>query len=132
MFRAPLQEDPFYTFPWFVEQRNELKAAIGKDRCESLFFIKSGGSSVYDKPHYKLYSKDLKELLLFCKTKEYGLDCIPVTTPVELRHSSQRKKICWKDKPENPSLAIGIIIWPHANQKIWHGWKKQELQTISR
>ena len=69
MFRGPLQEDPFYTFPWLVKQRNKLKAVIGKNRCESLFFIKSGGSSVYDKPHYKLYSKDLKELLLFCKNE---------------------------------------------------------------
>ena len=70
MFNGPLQEDPFYTFPWFLEQQNELKAAIGKERCESLFFIKSGGSSVYDKPHYKLHSKDLQELLLLCKIEK--------------------------------------------------------------
>lgn len=70
MFNGPLQEDPFYTFPWLLEQRNELKAAIGKGRCESLFFIKSGGSSVYDKPRYKLCSKDLQELLLLCKTEK--------------------------------------------------------------
>ena len=70
MFQGPLQEDPFYTFPWLVKQRNKLKAVIGKNRCESLFFIKSGGSSVYDKPHYKLHSKDLQELLLFCKTEK--------------------------------------------------------------
>ena len=70
MFQGPLQKDPFYTFPWLVKQRNKLKAVIGKNRCESLFFIKSGGSSVYDKPHYKLHSKDLQELLLFCKTEK--------------------------------------------------------------
>ena len=70
MFHGPLQEDPFYTFPWLVKQRNKLKAVIGKHCCESLFFIKSGGSSVYDKPHYKLHSKDLQELLLFCKTEK--------------------------------------------------------------
>ncbi len=69
MFSGPLQEDPFYTFPWLLEQRNELKAAIGKDRCESLFFLKSGGSSAYDKPFYKLHSRDLQELLLLCKTE---------------------------------------------------------------
>jgi len=70
MFHGSLQEDPFYTFPWLVKQRNKLKAVIGKHCCESLFFIKSGGSSVYDKPHYKLHSKDLQELLLFCKTEK--------------------------------------------------------------
>lgn len=69
MFHGPLQDDPFYTFPWLLEQQNQLKAAIGKDRCESLFFIKSGGSSVYDKPHYKLHSKDLQTLLHLCKTE---------------------------------------------------------------
>ncbi len=70
IFHGPLQKDPFYTFPWFLEQRNKLKAAIGEGRCESLFFIKSGGLSVYDKPHYNLYSNDLQELLLFCKTEK--------------------------------------------------------------
>ena len=54
MFHGPLQKDPFYTFPWFLEQRNKLKAAIGEGRCESLFFIKSGGLSVYDKTHNNL------------------------------------------------------------------------------
>lgn len=69
IFCGPLREDPFYTFPWLLEQGNELKKAIGKERCESVFFIKSGGSSVYDRPYYKLHSKELQELLLLCKTE---------------------------------------------------------------
>lgn len=69
IFCGPLREDPFYTFPWLLEQGNALKAVIGKERCESVFFIKPGGSSVYDRPYYKLHSKELQELLLLCKTE---------------------------------------------------------------
>ena len=68
-----------------------------------------------------------KSFCSFVKPKKYRLDCIPVTMPVKHRHSSQRKKNCWRDRPENRSLTIGIIIWPHANRKIWYGWKKQVI-----
>lgn len=69
MANGPLQDDPFYTFPWLLGQGYDLTKAIGRERCESLLFIKSAGSSVYDKPYYKLHSKDMQELLLLCKTE---------------------------------------------------------------
>lgn len=69
MVNGPLQDDPFYTFPWLLGKGYELKKAIGRERCESLLFIKSAGSSAYDKPYYKLHSKDMQELLLLCKTE---------------------------------------------------------------
>lgn len=77
MLHGPLQEDPFYTFPWLLEQGEKLRAAIGKDRCESMFFIKSGGSSVHDKPHYKLHSKDLQKFLHLCEAQNIRIGLHP-------------------------------------------------------
>ena len=70
IFTGPLQQDPFYTFPWFIKQENELKNTIGKERCQSVFFIKAGGNSVFDKPFYKLHSDDMQELLQLCEKEE--------------------------------------------------------------
>ncbi|WP_102409407.1 polysaccharide deacetylase family protein [Parabacteroides bouchesdurhonensis] len=67
-YNAPLTSDPFYTFPWLIEQDNSVKNAIGKEHCESLFFFKAGGTTKYDKPKYNLHSKDMKALLHLCKT----------------------------------------------------------------
>ena len=39
--------------------------AWGGNSALAAFFIKSGGSSVYDKPHYKLHSKDLQSPTLY-------------------------------------------------------------------
>lgn len=68
MVNGPLQNDPLYTFPWLFEKANSLRDSLGKGRCESLLFFKASGSSTFDKPRYKLHSKDLKELLSFCQT----------------------------------------------------------------
>lgn len=73
MYHGPLASDPFFTFPWLLEQGNELRNAIGKERCESLFFIKTAGTSAQDKPLYQLHSKDLQELLLLCKAENRNI-----------------------------------------------------------
>lgn len=69
-YTGPLVSDPFYTFPWLLEKGKALKKAVGKERCESVFFFKPAGSSVYDKPRYCLHTKDLRELLLLCITEQ--------------------------------------------------------------
>lgn len=69
MLNSPLQADPFYTFPWLLEQDGKLRDAVGEKRCEVMCFLKSVGHSAYDKPHYRLRSKDLQELLLLCKAE---------------------------------------------------------------
>lgn len=63
---GPLTADPYYTFPWLLEQGNSLKSSIGKERCKSVFFFKSAGSSAQDKPQYKLQSREMRELFALC------------------------------------------------------------------
>ncbi len=69
IFNGPLEEDPFYTFPWILEQDMSVQEALGKKRCASLFFLKSGGKSKYDKPYYSLQSTDGSTLLTLLKSK---------------------------------------------------------------
>lgn len=69
-YKGPLVADPYYTFPWLLEKGRELKKGVGKDRCESVVFIKSSGLSVYDKPYYRLYEKDVQALISLCKKEK--------------------------------------------------------------
>lgn len=55
--------DPYYTFPYFFNQDGMLQQAIGKEKCESVFFFRAGGKTRQDKPHYSLKNKDLGHLL---------------------------------------------------------------------
>ena len=70
MYRGPLNEDPFYTFPWLLQKGNELKNVIGNERCESVVFLKSVSTSPHDRPPYNVLSKDIQELLQLCKIEE--------------------------------------------------------------
>lgn len=69
-YSGPLTSDPFYTFPWLLEKGYELKSKVGSNRCESVLFIKSSGLSLYDKPHYRLYEKDVQQLISLCKKEK--------------------------------------------------------------
>ena len=69
MYNGPLADDPFYTFPKLLQLDNSLINSVGSKRCESLFFFKSSGSSMKDKPQYRLNSRDMQELFLLCKTE---------------------------------------------------------------
>ncbi len=63
LYKSPLDKDPYYTFPWLIEQDREVISALGKRCAKSLFFIKGGGRSKQDKPVYKLHSSYVKTLL---------------------------------------------------------------------
>lgn len=60
---GPLEEDPYYTFPWLFEQNNVLREQVGKDICQAILFIRSGGKTKQDRPRYSLRSKDIGQLL---------------------------------------------------------------------
>lgn len=64
---GPLEQDPYYTFPWILKQNKMLLHAVGEDRCRSVFFFKAGGKTVQDKPRYDLHGKDLRTLLELCR-----------------------------------------------------------------
>lgn len=57
-YRGNLENDPYYTFPWILIQDKKLKVKLG-DRCDSLFFVKSGGTDIHDRPFYDLTSEDV-------------------------------------------------------------------------
>jgi len=77
MFTGELKDDPYYTFPWLLEQGEDLKNVVGRERCESVLFFKDGGTSAFDKPHYHILSKDMQDLLRLCETAHarIGLHC---------------------------------------------------------
>ncbi len=66
MWKQPLAKDPYYTFPWLIERDQAVREAAGRSRCESVFFLKAGGRSVFDKPGYNLQSPDGQTLLSLC------------------------------------------------------------------
>lgn len=69
LYQGPLEKDPYYTFPWMLEQDSLVKNRFG-DRCHILFFLKAGGRHANDKPHYQVRSHDIQKLLhLFKKNK---------------------------------------------------------------
>ncbi|MDR2920721.1 MAG: polysaccharide deacetylase family protein [Tannerella sp.] len=59
---GPLENDPFYTFPWFLKENEQVQNCFGKELCTSVFFMKAGGNELRDKPRYNLYGKDIKAL----------------------------------------------------------------------
>ncbi len=61
-YTGPLENDPYYTFPWMLQENEKVKAICG-ERCETVFFLKAGGKTPYDKPHYKHWQKDVKLML---------------------------------------------------------------------
>ncbi len=60
---GPLEEDPYYTFPWLFQQNGTLRDVVGKERYHSILFFRSGGKSGFDKPHYNLKNKDIRRLM---------------------------------------------------------------------
>lgn len=61
--QGPVENDPYYTFPWLFEQNKKLQDRVGKDVCQSILFVRSGGTCKQDKPHYSLINGDVSHLL---------------------------------------------------------------------
>lgn len=65
-----IERDPYYTFPWLFQQDELLRDTFGKATCRSLLFLRSGGDSLFDKPHYSLHSRDLNRLIHSAQERE--------------------------------------------------------------
>lgn len=66
-----LRYDPWYTFPFLYKVDNELMSKIGKDRSESILFIRAGGGKKReDKPFSNLLHPDYKNLIRYSIRKE--------------------------------------------------------------
>lgn len=64
---GPLEKDPFYTFPFLFEENSKLTALTGKEKAQAFYFLKAGGNTRQDKPHYNLKSRDMQTLLAAIK-----------------------------------------------------------------
>ena len=60
---GPVENDPYYTFPWIFEQNNLLREQTGKNICRAILFVRSGGKCKQDKPHYSLRNTDISQLI---------------------------------------------------------------------
>jgi len=63
----PLLADPYYTFPWILQQNKLLQSILGECRCQSILFFKAGGKTKNDKPRYNLKGKDVRALFDLCR-----------------------------------------------------------------
>lgn len=74
LFHGAIEQDPYYTFPWILEQ-NQLVKDVYNQRCDTLFFFKTGGKNKYDKPHYSIRQNSIRQLISMLKSKEvlFGL-----------------------------------------------------------
>jgi hypothetical protein len=68
LLKRPLEQDPYYTFPWLMEQDGKVIDAIGKKRGNALYFLKTGGRSAQDKPCYSLRTPDGTALLALLRS----------------------------------------------------------------
>ncbi len=66
LYWRPERQDPYYTFPWLLEQGEKMRNTWGAERCQSLFFLKGGGNAPQDKPHYSLNLRLLHRLAKIC------------------------------------------------------------------
>ena len=89
------KSDPFYTFPWLDKQAKSLQLIVGSNRCKSILFVRAGGKTHHDKPHYKLQSEAIQQLLR---------DCISNGTLIGLHSSYEAGK-----KPDLISDELNIL-----------------------
>jgi len=60
---GPVENDPYYTFPWIFKTNNLLLHLVKRRNVQSFYFIKAGGNTKQDKPVYNLNHKDIQHLL---------------------------------------------------------------------
>lgn len=68
--------DPWYTFPYLFKLDNELKNALGSEKCEIITFFRSfSGKRKEDKPIANLTHPDYQQLINYVKRKKvtFGL-----------------------------------------------------------
>lgn len=66
------KQDPYYTFPWIIEQDNKLKEKLGNEVVESVYFLISGKSTKKNK-YCSVKSKKYIRLLNLLKENDATL-----------------------------------------------------------
>ena len=75
-FFGGLRFDPWYTFPWMFSMNKSVQNVLGNDRCESIIFVRAGGSlRKEDQPILLFHTPDFQSLIKLCKKKKitFGL-----------------------------------------------------------
>lgn len=103
LYGGPLEKDPYYTFPWILEQDGKVQNKYG-DRCHQLYFLKAGGRHANDKPRYPFCSHDVQKLLQLFRQNQVMLGL----------HSSYEASLC-------PDLI------PEEKMKLEHDWKLENI-----
>lgn len=103
LYGGPLEKDPYYTFPWILEQDGKVQNKYG-DRCHQLYFLKAGGRHANDKPRYPFCSHDVQKLLQLFRQNQVMLGL----------HSSYEASLC-------PDLIS------EEKMKLEHDWKLENI-----
>ncbi len=61
--------DSIFTFPWITELDRNVVESLGTDNCTCIYFMKAGGTSIYDNLYYRKIPQTKK---LICFLKERG------------------------------------------------------------
>lgn len=101
MYTDKYENDPYFTFPWFIEREEKLKKRNG-EQCQAVYFIKGGGNSKADKPFYFRNPKAIGKVCEICGTDDniiglhtsYSSSMIPANITKE---RSNLEKICGKE-----------------------------------
>jgi len=75
-FFGGLRFDPWYTFPWLFSMNKTVQDVLGNDRCESILFVRAGGSlRKEDQPILLFHTPDFQSLIKLCRKKNitFGL-----------------------------------------------------------
>lgn len=73
-----IENDPWFTFPWFFDLAFELKKFIPYTSLESIVFVKTGGGELMtDKPIHDIQSKDFRKLFTLCEENNVSIGLHP-------------------------------------------------------
>ncbi len=73
-FFCGLEKDPWYTFPWLFQLAKPLTNKVGKDRCETVVFLRSRTGTIQeDLPVARLHSRDYQQLIALTKEHQHNI-----------------------------------------------------------
>ena len=94
LFNGAIEQDPYYTFPWILEQNQQVKD-IYNQKCDTLFFLKAGGKHKYDKLKSSLVSSTYRMVPGMSSTR------VPAPMAYSLMPMCTRA-LPWRHKHANP------------------------------
>lgn len=74
LFTQKREADPYYSFPWMMEQDMACKQ-VTDFPVQIVYFLKAGGGTVHDRPVYRLRSRRIRHLIAYLQAQKvsFGL-----------------------------------------------------------